>query len=99
VHLADDARRRGLPTAQGGEGDVTIFTYDAVRVGHNVAGGASCDDARRRGLPTTQGGESDVTIFTYDVVLSDASSFLPLPLARVLFLCYRCLDLAATRMV
>jgi hypothetical protein len=79
VHLADDARRRGLPTAQGGEGDVTIFTYDAVRVGHNVAGGASCDDARRRGLPTTQGGESDVTIFTYDVVLSDASSSFPSP--------------------
>jgi hypothetical protein len=30
---SDNARRRGLPTARGDEGDTTIFTYDVVLSG------------------------------------------------------------------
>jgi hypothetical protein len=75
--------------------DTTIFTYDAARLSFDAAAGASGDDVSRRGLPTARGGEGDA---------SPTARFSPvqrlffrplLPLARVLFLRYRCLDLAA----
>jgi hypothetical protein len=48
----DDARRRGLPMARGGESKATVFTYDVTRLGLDVVSGPSSDDTRRRGLPT-----------------------------------------------
>jgi hypothetical protein len=61
----------------------------------DVADSASGDSVRRRGLPTARGGEGDTAIFTYNVVLSvPRVPSPPLPV-RVLFLRYRCLDLAA----
>jgi hypothetical protein len=69
----------GLPTARGGKGDMTIFTYDAARLGLDTAGSASGNHARRRGLPTARGGEGGATIYTYNMVLSVMAALLPSP--------------------
>jgi hypothetical protein len=70
----------GLPTARGGKGDMTIFTYDAARLGLDAASSASGNDVRR-GLPTARGGEGDASIYTYDMVLSGMAPLLPSPRA------------------
>jgi hypothetical protein len=68
----------GLPTARGGKGDMTTFTYDAARLGLDAASSASGNDVRR-GLPTARGGEGDASIYTYNMVLSVMAPLLPSP--------------------
>jgi hypothetical protein len=58
---------------------MTIFTYDAVRLGLDAADGASGDDMRRRGLSTVRGSKGGATIFTYDAVLFGTTPLLPSP--------------------